>query len=353
VFTIVLVALAIGALELGSYAVWQLAVPSAARRNIKGLCRSSYSEPEKIPNTFWNHALNPNHPVYKGLINSKGTKGHEFAVPKPPGELRIICVGDSTVEGVGVGPDESFPAVLEQMLKPLVVASGRYRDVNVINAGVGSHNSAFNLAYLMFRLIHYQPDIVLIKSSYNDYLPYSIPGMQYDFLNAFPRPFCAARSDNPYWMPARYSYFLKIVGALVFRAEVANPFTTFSGEITPAQLQRMDFSANEDRFFVYAENIRSMILACKGRGIKVDVLDLPTSPDPRHYGADKTFGQRFRDLIARLEVELRRVTAEEGVPFIVTGPLDGTDFWDHCHNTAAGNRHIAQRISAVLAPQIQ
>ncbi|HVM97960.1 MAG TPA: hypothetical protein VMT89_16315 [Candidatus Acidoferrales bacterium] len=352
-FTFVLVAIAIAGVELASYAVWKLGVPGEVRRNIKALCRTPGSEPEKVPNTFWHHALNPNSPAYQGLINSKGTKGPDFAMPKPAGELRIICVGDSTVEGIGVAPQETFPAVLEQLLKPLIATSTRYHDVRVINAGIGSHNSAFSLAYLLFRLIHYQPDIVLIKSAYNDYLPYCIPGMQYDYLNAFPQPFCLASSPNPYWRLARYSNLLKIVGALLFRQEVANPFTSFSGAITPEQLQRMDYSANADKFYIYAENIRSMILACKGRGIQVAVLDLPTSPDPQHYGHDKTFGQRFRELIARLEVELRRVTSEEGVPLITTGPLDAADFFDHCHNTASGNRRIAQRIYETLAPTIR
>jgi lysophospholipase L1-like esterase len=347
-----LIALMIGAVELLSLAAWKLIVPADVRRNINALCRSSEAQPEKLPNTFWHHALNPNHPAYKGIVNSKGTKGEEFSVPKPPGEFRVICVGDSTVEGTGVAPHESFPYRLQEMLQPLIGPSSRYRTVRVINAGIGSHNTAFNLAYLQFRLIHYQPDVVVIKSAYNDYVPYVVPGMQYDYTNAFPTPFCFANGATPYWKMARYSYFMSVIGSLIFPTEVGNPFSAFSGTMTPEQFRAMDFSSNESKFFIYAENIRSMILTCKGRGIRVIVLDLPTSPDLKHFGGDTGFGERFRSVIARLETELRRVTAEEGVPFIETGPLESDDFWDHCHNTAAGNRKIAQRIAATLTAEV-
>ncbi len=126
------------------------------------------------------------------------------------------------------------------------------------------------------------------------------------------------------------------------------PFKDFSGRLTTSQFKKMDFSKNKDKFYIYAENIRSMILICKGRKIKVIVLNLPTSPDLNHYGSNKDFRMNFTNLIRRLEKELKRITSEEGVPFIVTSPLDSNDFYDHCHNTASGNSKIASKIYDTL-----
>lgn len=346
-FAAILLVTVLGIIEIMSFAVWKIKVGSGKKNNIRALCGQTFDKPQLLPNTFWHHEFNPNCPRYKGIVNTKGTKGKDFEVPKPDGELRIICIGDSTVEGPRQ-PNQTFSYFLEEMLRPIIKQASNYKSVRVINAGIGSHNSAFNLAYLEFRLIHYEPDIIIIKSTYNDYVPYCIPGMKFDYTHAFPNPFHIRHSSNPYWFMARYSYFLKLCGNVIFNEEVTNPFKDFTGHITKEQFQKMDFSTNENKFYIYAENIRSMILLCKGRNIRVFVLDLPTSPNLNHYGRGKPYGKRFRNLISRLESELKRVTSEEDVPFIITGPLDKDNFTDHCHTTTSGNRKIAKRIYDVL-----
>ena len=351
VFILITVALLCLLLEGASFIIWKMLVGEQSRNNVRALCGADFNKPEKLPNTFWHHSLNPDHKTYKGVVNPKGTKGESFELPKPEGEFRVVCVGDSTVEGTGVSPHETFPYYLEEKLQTSLDLLPGFKSVRVINAGVGSHNSAFNLAYLANRLIHFQPDLVVIKSSYNDYLPYCIPGMGLDYSHAFPDPFHRYTSSNPYWIPARYSYFLKLLGTKLFHAEVNVPFRDFSGVLTQEQFQKMDFSGNRDKFFVYGENIRSMILLCKGRGIDVIVLDLPTSPAPEHFGEDRTFGLRFKGLINRLEEELKRITGEEDVTYVITGPFRRHDFWDHCHNTADGNEKIAKRLAEKILAQ--
>ncbi|NPU85850.1 MAG: hypothetical protein HPY65_15340 [Syntrophaceae bacterium] len=343
--------LSVSILEFGGFLIWRAAVSPVAKANAQALCSSGDDQIQMLPNTFWHHEFNPRHPSYAGQVNSKGTKGVEFLLPKPPGELRIVCVGDSTVEGTGVKPDETFPHYLEMILQKRLNPNSGYKSVKVINAGIGSHNSAFNLSYLAFRLIHYQPDIVVVKSAYNDYLPYSVPGMSYDYTHVFPNPYHRVR-PSAFWTAARYSYFLKVVGTVVFREEVAVPFRDFSGHITLEQFRKMDYSANEDRFFVYGENIRSMILLCRGRNIGVVLVDLPTSPDPAHFGKDRTFGPRFKNLITRLETELRRIAGEERITVVRTGPFTSEDFWDHCHCTAGGNRKVAEAVAGEVADSL-
>lgn len=347
-FVLLTVSLSLSLLELGSFLIWWVAVPTKKKANVQFLCRAGHAQVAKVPNTFWHHEFNPSHPNYENQLNSKGTKGKDFLLPKPPGELRIICVGDSTVEGTGVNPDETFPYYLETFLDKHVYPQSSYGSVKVINAGIGSHNSAFNLAYLSFRLIHFDPDIVVIKSSYNDYLPYCVPGMLYDYTHVFPNPYHRIH-PSAFWSLSRHSYLLKIVGTVALRSEVATPFPDFSGHMTREQFQTMDYSGNKSKFFVYAENIRSMVLLCRGRNIHVALVDLPTSPNPIHFGGDKTFGPRFKNLIARLETELNRIAREEDVTFIRTGPFTNNDFWDHCHCTASGNQKVARAVAAALA----
>jgi hypothetical protein len=202
-------------------------------------------------------------------------------------------------------------------------------------------------------VLHFDPDVVIIKSAYNDYLPYIIPGMGYDYTHAFPNPYHLRVSNNPYWAIARYSNFLRLLGIALFRDEVTVPFRNYSGHMTKEHFQEMDFASNKSKFFVYGENIRSMVLLCKGRNIDVLILDLPTSPDPNHYGKNEKFGSRFRELIGRIELELKKVAKEEGIKFVNTGLFDRDDFLDHCHNTASGHKKIADRLADILLKTIE
>ena len=340
--------ISLAVVEIGSVIIFKFLIPRGAKDNIRALMGIGDFPVQNLSNSFWHHGFNPHHPNYKNNLNSKGTLGPEFMMPKPKGELRIVCVGDSTVEGYGVEPDETFPCYLEEILRKNIQLLPEYRTVKVINGGIGSHNSAFSLSYLAFRLLHFNPDVVIIKSSYNDYLPYIIPGMTYDYTHAFPNPYYQIKSTSPYWSLARYSHFFQLVGIVLFRDEVAVPFRNFSGHMTEEQFQKMDFSSNENKFFVYSENIRSMILLCRGRGMDVLIVDLPTSPNPEHFGADKTFGINYKGLIIRFESEVKRIAAEERITFIKTGNFNQDDFWDHVHTTASGNRKIAKNVASAL-----
>jgi hypothetical protein len=184
-------------------------------------------------------------------------------------------------------------------------------------------------------------------------VPYFKPGMKFDYTHVFPRPFTLYRGKSRYWQVARYSFLLKNLGlGLLFHEDsfIQQDFSGHLSKLSEEKLKWVDFFANKDKLYVYAENIRSMILLCKGRNIRVFVLDLPTSPDPSHYVG--IFGENFKKLIWLFERELKRVTSEENVSFIKTGPLDKTDFWDHAHNTESGNRNISKKICDVLLKKI-
>jgi hypothetical protein len=339
-----LAALLVALLEGLSALVWfSLPDDFTPKQSVKHLVSAGWSQPSHKPHAFWHHSLNPAHKDYMGLLNRYGMKGDDFQMPKPQDEYRIVCLGDSTTESTGVGPSETYPVALQEKLREDNFYPGL--TVKVINAGIGSHNSAFNLAYLAYFLIHLQPDLVIIKSTYNDYLPFVASGMGYDYSHAFPEPYSLDGSRQLHWLAARFSFFLRLLGVVVMAAIDRPAFSNFSGDVTFEQLQDLDYAANENKFFVYKENIRSMIALCKIRGIDCIVVDLPTSPDPNHFGEGAVFGENYRRLIGRLEKELKSVCDEEQVTFVNTQPLLGEDFWDHCHNTPSGNTKIATRIA--------
>lgn len=94
--------------------------------------------------------------------NSDGFRGiREYAEHPAEGVIRVGTIGDSITFGFGVADDESYPAVLEELLSE----HGRYE---VINAGVHSYDSSRGLRALRSRLLTYHPDVVTLCVGVND-----------------------------------------------------------------------------------------------------------------------------------------------------------------------------------------
>lgn len=85
----------------------------------------------------------------------------EFAARKPPGTLRIVALGGSSVNYL----DDEF-RVLEGRLKEAL--SPRYRRVEVINGGGLSYGSA-RLARVAAEVLNDEPDLVLFYEAHNEF----------------------------------------------------------------------------------------------------------------------------------------------------------------------------------------
>ena len=85
--------------------------------------------------------------------------------PQADGKL-VLAFGDSLYAGYGLGPDESFPAVLERNLAELGVAA------KVVNAGVSGDTTAGGLTRLAFTLdgLERKPDLAIVGLGANDAL---------------------------------------------------------------------------------------------------------------------------------------------------------------------------------------
>lgn len=82
---------------------------------------------------------------------------------EPPKSWTIVAFGDSLTEGYGVAANESYPAVLEQLLQE------RGYEATVINEGVSGETSAGSRARIEDVLAH-TPDMVILETGVNDIL---------------------------------------------------------------------------------------------------------------------------------------------------------------------------------------
>ena len=82
--------------------------------------------------------------------------------PPEPGEVRILCAGDSHTYGVGVAPGESYPAQLEAVLRERGVRA------RVVNAGVPGMNSEQLRATLPEKVASFKPHVVVVWAGANN-----------------------------------------------------------------------------------------------------------------------------------------------------------------------------------------
>ncbi len=97
--------------------------------------------------------------VTKYKINSKGFRGEEFSKIKPPGKIRIIFLGGSSMFNLG-WEDDSTTIVKELGKKDNII--------EVLNCGIPGYTSSQELALLIHEMIDYNPDIVISLTGWND-----------------------------------------------------------------------------------------------------------------------------------------------------------------------------------------
>jgi hypothetical protein len=97
-------------------------------------------------------------------VNAQGFRGPLVALEKPPGTLRVACLGDSHTFGHGVADGETWPDGLRALLGP---RAGGVK-VEVMNCGVNAHNTLQEVSLLGERVMAYEPDLVLLQYHLND-----------------------------------------------------------------------------------------------------------------------------------------------------------------------------------------
>ena len=97
--------------------------------------------------------------------NRHGFRGPDVAVEKPDDVFRIVCLGGSSTYGHTPTSDATtWPAQLQRMLNEGQDA----KRVQVLNGGFSGYNTFESLANLSFRMLDFEPDLVIVYHSIND-----------------------------------------------------------------------------------------------------------------------------------------------------------------------------------------
>jgi lysophospholipase L1-like esterase len=105
-------------------------------------------------------------------LNSHGLRDVEIPYAKPPGEKRILLLGDSVAFGWGVTQGETVSDRMEPLL-----SARTGEDWQVINAGVNGYNTEQEEIFLRLEGLSYSPDIVILIYVDNDVEPVFDPNV--------------------------------------------------------------------------------------------------------------------------------------------------------------------------------
>lgn len=209
VFVLIAFALLWLCLELGTLVYWWLG-PQAPKHRMQPLYRDHpYRAFALTPHAIDRHRT--------ASFNSVGFRGAEISKEKPPGTIRIACLGASTTFSIGATTDTStYPARMEKLLLE------HYRDTSlrlqVINAGVPASVSLESLINFQTSLLDFSPDIAIFHNGINEaWFMVDWPASRFESDYSHAR--CTLAFPPPKWW--EYSPFLS---ARFARNSLRNPY---------------------------------------------------------------------------------------------------------------------------------
>jgi lysophospholipase L1-like esterase len=206
-------------------------------------------------------------PTWQIALNSHGDRTDEYKPAKPPGTVRIACIGDSWTFGMNVNQDQTYPSRLQSWLNERRPG----QRFEVLNFGVLGYTSYQGLQQLRNRVLDLHPDILAIGFGMNDS---EIAGYRDKDMAGVPRPRLVARArdagaDLEFWKLLNYT-----VQATKFRSQ---PIGDYLRDQAESRSGPVDYDTLEEWTRVsmhdYDSNVREMIRLQIANGGGAVVLD--------------------------------------------------------------------------------
>ncbi len=313
------------------------------------------------PHPYLNYYPTPGYTTADGLNrhNALGYRGPEIDIPKPDGRIRIVAVGDSTTYGHGT-PDwrNSYPRQIEALLRN----GPGYRDIEVINAGVGGYTSWEALINLQFRLLELRPDLILFYHGTNDYHSRLVPPRLYRSDNIARRKSWDHRKLNG-WL---FRFPSKLVKLVALKAEILQyPHieTLVGAEVKPVFLGTPNWLPDEGLSAIeviernppvyFERNVRNFVAIARVNGIRIVFLSFAhRNRMPEKWRNAYTASPHHIRALAEHNAILRKIAIETGQFFfdLEAKIPDDSAYWadDGIHFTSRGNALRARLIAGFL-----
>jgi hypothetical protein len=293
--------------------------------------------------------------------NTLGFRGGEILRPKPRDEFRVFLVGGSTAECMVLGDAEALHGVLERRLRER--APGRR--VRVYNAAKSGDKSYDHVALVTQRLVHLQPDLVLVLAGVND-LRAAVYGTDYLHLAgsravAYSLGTLTKFAATEFQLPRRL-YALLHRRTERERLEEVNMVTDYRAKVALATGRPSTDQPPRTDLPPYESHLRTLAGTGKAHGFGVVFVTQATawnSPErdaARWHWLSYLNGLRYREDLLDAALEeyngvMRRLGAEGQASvfdLVEALPKSREVFYDDVHFTGAGARKAGTLLAGFL-----
>jgi lysophospholipase L1-like esterase len=283
--------------------------------------------------------------------NAWGFRGPEISVEKPPGVIRIVCLGASTTEGSQKNT-ETYPYFLQQELNRLFPN----QTIEVINAGHHGQDIFDLLEILNQRVLPLQPDIVLFYEGSNNI-------NFYDFVEGLP---CTLGECWLNHYPAWYRFLYKHSAIFVLLSDSFG----WNSYKPPPMPHKFDDTGIKPSALYYREGLYQIARETQARGgiivlssfitVAHEELEVAYEDNPglfndiykKYYPLTPAELGRIYDHFNRQSARAR----EFGVPYADVAakfPKDARYFpFDLIHFSPEGNQLLAKLFAEFLATEV-
>lgn len=325
--------------------------------------------------------------VIEGIAGQKGTmeiKINDFGfrsssmktAKKPAGTYRIFFLGGSTTEELYLPEEKTFPFLVEKKLSEAFPD----RRFEAVNGGISGYLAADILALLIYKVMYYEPDLVVVMSGINDLRYGTVP--TYDPIR---RPnyrkalYSPGYDEGALALIARLlkrSHFLTLIkwrlvnrlfppDAERYKTKLEE-FDTWRRGRQEVPFTQIDESKGLDDFLKY---LKEIIFVTRGHGVRLILMTEPSiyqenlAPEIDEklwmgwLGAASSLKINlspeflFREM-NRFNDAVRKLSQEYGVELIDLEqeiPKTLEYFFDDVHFTPQGARRAGEAIMAYLA----
>jgi lysophospholipase L1-like esterase len=222
-------------------------------------------------------------------VNALGLRGDEIATPKPPGTIRVVCLGDSTTFGVfknepgDIRASSAYPAAMAEQARDRGLSR-----VEVVNAGTLGATSTSGLALFLAVLRRLEPDVLVVRLGNNDHT--------------------LIRGEPPPLSTEAEYVALKALPAWALRSEVVR--LAFHGYRRWLATRPWALAGHHATLERYEQNIRRLVAEAHAIGTRILFLDFPYRAIERGLSPGESFPNFFDDVQSLEELHAVHATYE-------------------------------------------